>query len=248
MLRLLRFLAVILLSLGMTACARLPWEPPPENGPPESGQAEQPVAKPAETDDAGVEPAPDPVEEAPRSGGIAVQAIGIGEASLAERRRVMIEGGRAIEPDALGYFMDVHEARLLQSLGDSIRMRRDGGTFRLLVTGRASFNTGSSRVRDFLIKELRSLAEVLTEFENTLVVVHAHTDSRGDTGFNQSLSERRARRVAELLAEHGVERARLIAVGHGEQDPVADNETASGRAKNRRIEIVVETMVQTAPE
>lgn len=227
MLRLLRCSAVILLCVGMAACARMPSEPPPD-----SRQAE-PAAE---------------TGEAPRSGGEAVQAIGIGEAALAERRGALVESGRAIGPDALGYFMDVHEARLLQSLGDSIRMRRDGHTFRLLVAGRASFNTGSSRLRDFLLDDLRSLAEVLIEFDNTLVAIHTHTDSRGDTGFNRALSERRAMRVAESLAEYGVEPARLVAVGHGERDPVADNQTVSGRAKNRRLEIVIETMVQSVPE
>lgn len=243
MLRLLRSCAVILLCLGMAACARMPWEQSPE-----SRKTEQPGQEETATGSAGVEPAPDSAEEVPRSAGGTVQAIGIGEAAVAERRIALVEGGRAIEPDAVGYFMDVHEARLLQSLGESIRMRRDGNMFRLLVAGRSSFNTGSSRLRDFLREDLRSLAGVLIEFDNTLVVVHAHTDSRGDTEFNQALSERRAIRVAESLAEYGVERTRLVAIGHGERDPVADNETVDGRAKNRRLEIVLSTLVQAVQE
>lgn len=244
MLRLWRFLVVILLCLGMASCARMPWEPPEED----SAPAEQPAEEPAEPVDAGDEPVPGEDDEPPRSGGNAVQAIGVGEAAVPQRRAALVEGGRAIESDALGYFMDVHEARLLQSLGDSFRMRRDGRTFHLLVAGGASFSTGSSRVRAFLRDDLRSLAGVLIEFENTLVIVHAHTDSRGDTDFNQALSQRRALRVAESLAAYGVDPARLVAVGHGEQDPIADNETASGREKNRRLEVMVETLVPVSPE
>ena len=70
------------------------------------------------------------------------------------------------------------------------------------------------------------------------VRVEGHTDSIGEAAANQELSERRAKAVAEALATLGVDPGRLVPVGFGESRPVADNGTESGRAKNRRVDLV----------
>ena len=70
--------------------------------------------------------------------------------------------------------------------------------------------------------------------------VAGHTDSTGPEAYNQGLSERRARSVAEYLASKGVERTRLQSVGYGESQPVASNGTRDGRALNRRVELNLE--------
>jgi outer membrane protein OmpA-like peptidoglycan-associated protein len=72
------------------------------------------------------------------------------------------------------------------------------------------------------------------------VSVDGHTDSVGSEAYNQKLSERRARAVADALVEDGVDRSRLDVRGFGKTKPIADNKTAEGRARNRRVEIVVE--------
>ena len=69
------------------------------------------------------------------------------------------------------------------------------------------------------------------------VHLDAYTDSSGSDAYNQALSQRRADSVREYLVEHGVASARIEARGLGESDPVASNETAEGRAENRRVEI-----------
>ena len=69
--------------------------------------------------------------------------------------------------------------------------------------------------------------------------VLGHTDSQGEETANQALSERRAQQVRATLVEAGLARARVEARGLGEGEPVADNANAAGRAKNRRVEIVV---------
>ena len=71
------------------------------------------------------------------------------------------------------------------------------------------------------------------------VQVVGHTDSQGDDAANQSLSERRAQQVRASLVAAGLERSRVTAQGMGKRQPVADNASASGRARNRRVEIVV---------
>ncbi len=69
--------------------------------------------------------------------------------------------------------------------------------------------------------------------------IAGHTDSTGDDAYNQWLSERRAASVAKYLSDKGVDEARLKSAGFGETQPIADNETAEGRAKNRRVEFKV---------
>jgi len=83
-------------------------------------------------------------------------------------------------------------------------------------------------------------AGILKQNPSTRVSVDGHTDSIGSDAYNQRLSERRARAVADALVADGIARSRLHVQGFGESKPVADNATAEGRAKNRRVEIVVE--------
>ena len=69
--------------------------------------------------------------------------------------------------------------------------------------------------------------------------IEGHTDSQGAEAANQALSRRRAEAVMRFLAEAGVDGGRMTAAGKGESSPVADNGSAAGRARNRRVEIIV---------
>ncbi|MBW2243069.1 MAG: OmpA family protein [Deltaproteobacteria bacterium] len=84
---------------------------------------------------------------------------------------------------------------------------------------------------------LDGVASRLDECRDTRVRVAGHTDSIGTEAYNQGLSERRAAAVASYLVSHGVAATRLDEVGHGEGQPVADNATDAGRARNRRVEL-----------
>ena len=83
-------------------------------------------------------------------------------------------------------------------------------------------------------------ALTLKQNPSVRVSVDGHTDSIGSEAYNQKLSERRARTVADALVDEGIARDRLHVQGFGKSRPVADNKTAEGRARNRRVEIVVE--------
>lgn len=72
------------------------------------------------------------------------------------------------------------------------------------------------------------------------ISVEGHTDSVGTVGYNQRLSEERARSVADELTASGLPRRQISTRGFGESDPVASNSTAGGRAKNRRVEVIIE--------
>ena len=85
---------------------------------------------------------------------------------------------------------------------------------------------------------LRQLFEALEENPALVVQIEGHTDSDGQEDYNQNLSERRAARVVAWLVEQGVGRDRLTSAGKGETEPVATNDTADGKALNRRVDVL----------
>jgi outer membrane protein OmpA-like peptidoglycan-associated protein len=69
------------------------------------------------------------------------------------------------------------------------------------------------------------------------VDVDGHTDNTGSDDLNQKLSESRANSVKQYLVDNGIDESRIVATGYGETKPIADNKTAAGRSKNRRVEM-----------
>ena len=101
------------------------------------------------------------------------------------------------------------------------------------------FDTESAAVKPQLRSDLLVLADSLNKYPNSVVTVTGHTDSRGTASFNQALSERRANSVANVLFNGGVAFNRVRTVGAGEAQPIATNQTAEGRQRNRRVEITI---------
>jgi len=104
-----------------------------------------------------------------------------------------------------------------------------------VVLSGVSFEMGSSKLRPEATSPLKTVADAMKAHPTLQVEIGGHTDSIGDKVKNQRLSERRARSVKAFLEGEGVEAARLTAVGHGETQPVAPNDTPEGRATNRRV-------------
>ncbi|MGR6859367.1 OmpA family protein [Aliivibrio salmonicida] len=82
---------------------------------------------------------------------------------------------------------------------------------------------------------------LMKQYPSTTAIISGYTDSSGSAKYNQWLSERRAKRVADYFVEQGIDAARVSFVGEGEKTPIADNSTAKGRATNRRVEIAIDT-------
>jgi outer membrane protein OmpA-like peptidoglycan-associated protein len=108
------------------------------------------------------------------------------------------------------------------------------------LPGAILFDFDAAVLRPDAERTLAELAAVIKTSPGTRVRVEGHTDSIADEGYNLDLSERRAQAVRDDLVKRGVDADRLVTVGHGEARPVADNETAAGRQRNRRVEVIIE--------
>jgi outer membrane protein OmpA-like peptidoglycan-associated protein len=98
-------------------------------------------------------------------------------------------------------------------------------------TGKATIQPDSESVLGEIVKMLQDNADLKLRIEG-------HTDNQGNASTNQALSDRRAQAVVAYLVAHGIDASRLSAKGMGQSQPVADNSTDDGRAKNRRVELV----------
>jgi outer membrane protein OmpA-like peptidoglycan-associated protein len=101
------------------------------------------------------------------------------------------------------------------------------------------FATGESTVLQQSYKELHALLTLLSENPSIHIELRGHTDNQGTIEYNQKLSEKRAKAVADYLVKRGIERNRIKWVGFGKSAPVATNDTPEGRRQNRRVEYVV---------
>ena len=103
------------------------------------------------------------------------------------------------------------------------------------------FPSGDSELESDNFALLNKITKAIDTFPGSTIRVSGHTDSTGSDPVNQKLSEERASKVAKFLTEvGGVEASRVTAYGYGESRPVASNETADGRASNRRVEVLIE--------
>ncbi|SMX24185.1 OmpA family protein [Boseongicola aestuarii] len=101
------------------------------------------------------------------------------------------------------------------------------------------FATDSASLNGALRSDLFVLADSLNKYPQSIVTVVGHTDNTGTAAYNQGLSERRAFAVADTLRAGGVSGSRIRTIGAGESQPIATNQTASGRSQNRRVDITI---------
>lgn len=140
----------------------------------------------------------------------------------------------------VGVYMDVQEAKLRQELESTgVSVIRDGNNIILSMPGNITFSSDSASVSQSAREILGSVSKVLKEYKKTNIAVAGYTDSTGQASYNQLLSEKRARSVADVLLDLGVDRGRVFSQGFGIQNPIASNDTVEGRAQNRRVELAL---------
>lgn len=118
------------------------------------------------------------------------------------------------------------------------------GSLKLNIPSEVTFDTNSYAVKPSFAPVLDQVAQTLNQSPEVVAAVVGHTDSKGQPAYNQTLSVNRAQSVANYLAQHGVNPQRLAAEGRGATQPIADNNTEAGRAKNRRVEIYLRATAQ----
>ena len=157
------------------------------------------------------------------------------------RKNALIGAGiGALGGAAVGTYMDRQQRALEAELsGTGVGVARQGDNLVLRMPSDVTFATNQSNIDPRFDATLADVANVLREYDRSLVDVVGHTDSSGGDAINQPLSERRAVSVADALIRNGVQRERLYVAGNSSRNPIADNGTAQGKAQNRRVEILI---------
>ena len=152
--------------------------------------------------------------------------------------RIVGAGIGTIAGAAVGQYMDRQERELRrQTEGTGVVVERQGDELVLTMPSGITFAFDRFDIQPQFRPTLDQVAQTLTAYPQTLIDIYGHTDSVGSDAYNQTLSENRARSVADYLSARGVQQERMATQGFGETQPVADNDTEAGRAQNRRVEI-----------
>jgi len=101
------------------------------------------------------------------------------------------------------------------------------------------FDTNKSDVKGTSAQTLNRLVGIFKEYPKTNILVEGHTDSAGSDEYNMSLSQQRATSVTDYLISQGLDASRFQTKWYGENQPIADNTTTEGKAKNRRVELAI---------
>jgi outer membrane protein OmpA-like peptidoglycan-associated protein len=171
----------------------------------------------------------------------AVAGLLSGGDAVERRQRALVGAGvGGLAGAGIGAYQDRQEAALRRELaGSGVDVIRNGDNITLNMPGNITFAFDSSNLQPQFYPVLDNVAGTLNEYNQTVIEVAGHTDNVGSDSYNQQLSVQRANAVAGYLSSKGIMQQRMIIVGAGESRPVASNDTDSGRAQNRRVEITI---------
>jgi outer membrane protein OmpA-like peptidoglycan-associated protein len=156
----------------------------------------------------------------------------------------------ALAGAGVGHYMDKQQQEFEAALADEQARHEleiqqlENETLKIDISNEVSFDFDSASLKPAFTPTLNKVADVLQRYPKTVIHVVGHTDSVGSESYNQRLSERRAQSVVDYLASSGVAPGRLYAIGRGEMEPRATNDTEAGRQLNRRVEIFVKPIVE----
>ncbi|NLS11353.1 OmpA family protein [Vibrio sp. SM6] len=171
----------------------------------------------------------------------AVLGAATGDKKDRGKRALIGAAGGAAVGGGVGYYFDQQERALRQALLNSgVQVERVGENQLLLrLENGIGFASDSYQLDASIHNTLRGVARILVEYPDTSLVIDGYTDSTGSDSYNQQLSERRAESVRQFLIGQNVAAGRAIARGNGERYPLCSNDTTTGRACNRRVEIQI---------
>ncbi len=156
----------------------------------------------------------------------------------------------ALAGGGVGHYMDNQQKELNKKLAaqqarnELSITRLDQDALKIGVASDASFAVDSANLSPNAQNTFNSIANVLKDYDKTAIHVVGFTDSTGSEQHNLKLSQERAQSVAQFLESRGVNSQRVLTWARGESEPVASNDTAAGRAQNRRVAIVIKPIVK----
>jgi outer membrane protein OmpA-like peptidoglycan-associated protein len=174
-------------------------------------------------------------------GGVGGAGLGylLGSVIGGKTARILGAGIGGVAGGAIGYQKDKQIRELRESTaGSGIDVSEQGDGI-LLNLPDVTFAVDSTEISGAFQTALDRVAQSMVQYPNSLIDVYGHTDSTGSDTYNLDLSKRRADAVARYLISRGVSSARIQTQGMGEVYAVADNNTAEGRSRNRRVEVKI---------
>jgi outer membrane protein OmpA-like peptidoglycan-associated protein len=156
----------------------------------------------------------------------------------------------ALAGGGVGHYMDKQQQEMEAALADEQARHEleiqqlENETLKIDIANEVSFDFDSAALKPAFTPTLDKVAGVLQRYPKTIIHVVGHTDSVGSESYNQRLSERRAQSVKDYFTSQGIPADRLYAMGRGESQPRATNDTEAGRQLNRRVEIFVKPIVE----
>ncbi|MFY7912384.1 MAG: OmpA family protein [Emticicia sp.] len=148
----------------------------------------------------------------------------------------------------IGDIMDKKAEKLKEGLGENAKVERVGEGVKLTMDNNLLFNFGSAVLLPTTKTSLRTVADNLKKDSQIELLIEGNTDNVGSNDYNQRLSVLRARAVSNFLISEGIASNRIKTVGMGEGNPIASNNTETGRQQNRRVEIGIYASEQMKKE
>ena len=143
-----------------------------------------------------------------------------------------------ILPEEVTYLEDTGTTQSVETVSEVV-VQKNSFTKRKRQNIKVGFESNSAVIKSSSKVSVKRFADFLKNNPSSNVTIEGYTDNSGNRAKNLSLSTKRAQSVRALLIKYGANASKIKAVGKGDLNPIADNETASGREKNRRIEVVV---------
>jgi outer membrane protein OmpA-like peptidoglycan-associated protein len=160
-----------------------------------------------------------------------------GERSVVANQTVALAGEKQRRQEA-----ERRAADAMAALTEIASVKQEPRGTVITLSGSVFFKSGKAELLPGVQTKLDQLAIALAEADpQTTILIEGHTDSRGSDALNQDLSTRRAAAVRSYLVSKGLAPERVVSQGVGPSRPVADNETAEGRANNRRVDVVIQS-------
>ncbi len=196
--------------------------------------------------------AQDPNRDTKRGAGIGAVTGAVLGNQVSHARGAPIVGAviGALAGGVVGNYMDKQRKEVEQQLAPEIARNElstttlSDGSLKVAIASDVSFDLGSATMRPEAMDAYARIAAILKTYDKTVIHVVGHTDTTGDSDYNQGLSDRRAASVGTFLSSQGVPGARIREEGRGERELVVRTADNVKEARNRRVDIVIKPVVE----